>query len=150
MHEVVFDYIRYNPFFMATARGAEPSFTPISDLRVWKTLMYITQELPLQLNYLFHKVRGDERKVLKAQKLKQMQKKMIEGYLGFDHFSINTWQYVSNYSERAWNVMSDSERVEFNIDVTSIDWAKAEQNFMYGIRRFFLKEDIMPPESKFQ
>ena len=46
--------------------------------------------------------------------------------------------------------MSDAERVEFNIDVTSIDWAKAEQNFMYGIRRFFLKEDIMPPESKFQ
>ena len=34
--------------------------------------------------------------------------------------------------------------------MTSIDWAKAEQNFMYGIRRFFLKEDCMPPESKFQ
>jgi len=42
MHKVVFDWIRYNPFFITTARNAEPSFRPISDLRVWKTLMYIT------------------------------------------------------------------------------------------------------------
>jgi len=44
-------------------------------------------------------------------------------------------------------MMNDEERREFNIDVMSIDWVKAEMNFMYGIRRFFLKEDIMPPES---
>ena len=75
---------------------------------------------------------------------------MVQGYLSFDHFSTNTWQYVSNYSDLAWNIMNESEKQEFNIDVTSIDWAKAEQNFMYGIRRFFLREDIMPPESKFQ
>ena len=72
--------------------------------------MYLTQELPLQLNYLYNKARGDERKVQQAQKLKTMQQKMVQGYLGFDHFSTNIWYYVSNYSDRVWNIMSDEER----------------------------------------
>ena len=63
MHDIVFDYIRYNPFLMATSRDVEPHFRPVGDLRVWKTLMYITQELPLQLNYLYQKARSDERKI---------------------------------------------------------------------------------------
>ena len=46
--------------------------------------------------------------------------------------------------------MSDLERREFNFDVTSIDWALAEHRFVNGIRRFFLKEDIMPPEAEFE
>ena len=75
---------------------------------------------------------------------------MMQGFLSFDYFSINTWQYVSDYSDRAWSVMSDLERQEFNIDVCSIDWVKAETNFLFGIRRFFLKEDIMNPESNFK
>ena len=45
--------------------------------------------------------------------------------------------------------MSDEERAEFNIDVKSINWREAELNFIFGIRRFFLKEDILAPEAKF-
>ena len=42
--------------------------------------------------------------------------------------------------------MSDSERQEWNMDLKSIDWREAEMSFMFGIRRFFLKEDILAPE----
>ena len=45
--------------------------------------------------------------------------------------------------------MSEQEKKDFNFDVTTIDWTKAEQNFLYGIRRFFLKEDVLPPEACF-
>lgn len=69
--------------------------------------------------------------------------------MSFSYFSSNTWNYVSNYSDKTWAVMSDWEKTNFNIDVTSIDWAQAEQTFVYGIRRFFLKEDILPPEERF-
>jgi len=50
---------------------------------------------------------------------------------------------------QAWDLMSDSEKAVYNFDVTSIDWQSAEINFLHGIRRYFLKEDILPPEANF-
>ena len=35
MHSIVFEYIRYNPFFMASARNVEPYFRSVGDIRVW-------------------------------------------------------------------------------------------------------------------
>ena len=51
---------------------------------------------------------------------------------------------------RAWSLMSDQEKTEFNFDVKSIDWTECELNFLFGIRRFFLKEDTLPPEAQFK
>ena len=51
---------------------------------------------------------------------------------------------------RAWSLMSDQEKNEFNFDVKSIDWTECELNFLFGIRRFFLKEDTLPPEAQFK
>ena len=80
-------------------------------------------------------------------KLKDFQRKSMENYAVFDFFTLNTWKYESERSMRAWSLMCDQERAEFNIDVKSIDWQEAESNFIFGIRRFFLEEDILPPES---
>ena len=49
---------------------------------------------------------------------------------------------------RAWSLMSDQEKSDWNIDLKSIDWREAELNFIFGIRRFFLKEDIPAPEQQ--
>ena len=38
--------------------------------------------------------------------------------------------------------MSPEERLEFKIDVSLIDWDIAMQNHIYGLRRFYVKEDI--------
>lgn len=46
--------------------------------------------------------------------------------------------------------MTSTERKEFNFDVASIDWVKAETTFLFGIRRYFLKEDTMAPETEFK
>lgn len=70
--------------------------------------------------------------------------------MSFDHFTMNYWKYLSDRSERAWHIMSEKEKHDFNFDVTSIDWGAAEGNFLYGIRRFFLKEDVLPPEANFR
>ena len=81
--------------------------------------------------------------------MQKLADKSVENYLSFGHFTMNTWHYLSNNSERAWNLMDDEERQVFNFDVTTIDWDKAETNFLFGLRRFFLKEDILAPEKNF-
>lgn len=45
--------------------------------------------------------------------------------------------------------MDPDERLEFKIDVSSFDWKTGVANSIYGLRRFYLKEDILPPESSY-
>lgn len=104
--EIMFEYIRHNPFYI-TPKNASPSFTAVGDVRVWKMLMYLTQELPIQMMYLYNKARGDDRKAERMLKLKQTHLKVVKGYLGFDHFTMYTFNYMSTFSERAWALMSD-------------------------------------------
>ena len=33
--------------------------------------------------------------------------------MGFDHFSINTWNYDNTFSDRVLTIMSDEEKQEF-------------------------------------
>ena len=53
-------------------------------------------------------------------------------------------------TDQAIAMMSMEERKEFKVDVTSFDWAEGYHNQIYGLRRFYLKEDVMAPESKFK
>jgi hypothetical protein len=46
--------------------------------------------------------------------------------------------------------MSQEEQASYNCDVTSIDHNRAQADFIFGIRRFYLKEDILPPEAQFR
>ena len=76
--------------------------------------------------------------------------KKLQGNLeSFNHFTMNSWKYMSNYSARAWDTMTATEKRDFNFDIKSIDWHKAETTFLFGIRRYFLKEDSMAPETQF-
>ena len=46
--------------------------------------------------------------------------------------------------------MSQEERQEFKIDCGTFDWVEAYVSQIYGLRRFYLKEDVLPIESKFK
>jgi hypothetical protein len=46
--------------------------------------------------------------------------------------------------------MSAEERIEFKIDVAIIDWNIGMRNHIFGLRRFYLHEDIMDPNDQQQ
>lgn len=45
--------------------------------------------------------------------------------------------------------MSPEEKIEFNFDISGIDWSKSYSGFQFGIRKFFMKEDVPAPELGF-
>lgn len=51
-------------------------------------------------------------------------------------------------TDKAVARMSDQERKEFRIDEKSFTWDSAFFNHIFGLRRFYLKEDVLPPEAK--
>lgn len=46
--------------------------------------------------------------------------------------------------------MSPEDKLAFPIDVRIINWPECNQLFAYGIRRFFIKEDIVGPQMNYQ
>jgi len=44
--------------------------------------------------------------------------------------------------------MDEESRQRFPIDYRNINWEKALENYFYGIKRFYFKEDIVPKEEK--
>jgi hypothetical protein len=45
--------------------------------------------------------------------------------------------------------MSSEERALFPIDVRNINWNHMHKLFSYGIRRFYIKEDIVPLDNTY-
>ena len=140
---------RYTQFY-AKPPNSKVWVYPVESLRLWKFLMYMSMEFPLLILEAKHRVSGNELKMMKAAKTRLFAQRTINTYAGFDYFTSHTWSYLSNLSQQAWNMMSVEEQKEFNLDVTTIDNDLARSDFIFGIRRFFFKEDVLPPESQFQ
>lgn len=67
----------------------------------------------------------------------------------FHHFLNNLWNFKLDQTQKVFKMMSPEERLEFKIDVSQFDWKTGVANSIYGLRRFYLKEDILPPESSY-
>jgi len=106
MAEIVFEYLRNNPFY-AKPPQTKVWWMPIQNLQLWKAAMYVSLELPINLSLAYYKVRGNDRKFHTFQKIKDFQQKTMQNFMSFDHFTMNSWKYLSNRSDRAWNMMSN-------------------------------------------
>jgi hypothetical protein len=47
-------------------------------------------------------------------------------------------------------MMSDEEKIEFNFNIMTLSWNKSYYGFCYGLRKFYIKEDIPAPETGFK
>ena len=61
MAEVVFAYLRYNPFF-AKNPNTSVWWKPIENLQLWKAATYLSVELPIVMTMNYHRLRGNNRK----------------------------------------------------------------------------------------
>ena len=60
------------------------------------------------------------------------------------------WRFQLGNSDRTYAMMSEEERREFKFDVGTFTWDVAFVHHIYGLRRYYLKEDILSPVEGFQ
>lgn len=70
---------------------------------------------------------------------------MLEMQLIFKYFASQEWIYQSVTADYILATMTPEDKLAFPIDVRRINWSECFQLFAYGIRRFFIKEDIVGP-----
>lgn len=74
---------------------------------------------------------------------------MLEIQLVFKYFNSPMWLFNSGMVDTVISQMNQQDRADFPCDVRDIDWDQCMQLFCYGLRRFFIKEDIVGPETHF-
>eukprot|EP00351_Strombidinopsis_sp_SopsisLIS2011_P000788 CAMPEP_0116872054 /NCGR_PEP_ID=MMETSP0463-20121206/2693_1 /TAXON_ID=181622 /ORGANISM="Strombidinopsis sp, Strain SopsisLIS2011" /LENGTH=96 /DNA_ID=CAMNT_0004511669 /DNA_START=1014 /DNA_END=1304 /DNA_ORIENTATION=+ len=68
----------------------------------------------------------------------------------FNHFINNMWIFDSKMMTKLIENMSDDDLEHFEIDTRKIDWYRAISSFLFGIKRYFMKEEFMAPETGFK
>lgn len=114
-------------------------------------MIFLTETVPTKALTAYAKAPIVGSKALrdKAKMLAKIQKKMLAMQGIFFHFINNEWFYESKLNDAIWKKMTPLEKQQFPFETRDLDWKKVLAGFYYGIRRFYIKEDVVSPESGF-
>jgi hypothetical protein len=90
---------------------------------------------------------GNKKKVEQVKTFKKLTKKMAEMQKIFFHFMNSEYIYDNDTGIKVWNMMSVEEKNDFPFDIRLVNWNICVPGFVFGIRRYFLREDCFSPES---
>ena len=93
---------------------------------------------------------GSENQRQQSQQLNRILKKMVEVQLIFRYFAHRSWIYESKTADAIAQVMSPEDVRDFPFDIRRVDWYKCLQLFSYGLRRYYIKEDIVGPNMHYE
>ena len=117
---------------------------------VWQWHNKTEEEIPTAMIENFAKAYGNKSLLKQATMLGKAQKRIVDMQGKFQFFMHNTWIFESLTIEKFLASMNEWERSQFRIDVRQVDWEKGITGFLYGIRRFYIKEDCIPYEAGFK
>lgn len=63
----------------------------------------------------------------------------------FKHFTSNEWFYETHYAIWVADQMTKEERDRWPVDITKVNWKAYIANFIYGLKKFILKEPATAP-----
>lgn len=85
-----------------------------------------------------------------SENLLKLSNKMYEVQKLFNFFTTNTWIFESQFVERFIQADRKNCSAGGNLDVSiqDIDWNRQIYLWVYGVRKFFCKHDIIAPETQ--
>jgi len=117
---------------------------------VFHLSIYLSETVPLKVLQFYASISGNKKLRKQVDLMQDLSTRMFKMQSIFFHFLNNLWRFQLGNTDRAWALMSDRERKDFKIDVTAFSWDDAFFNYIFGLRRFYFKEDVLAPEAKFQ
>jgi len=146
----IVEILKANAQFNASDKQQKtPSIFLTTSPLLYKSLFFFTQALPVKIlaKISTMPVIGNQKLEARAKTFARLIDKMNSMQGLFLHFTNNEFIYDSTNSQKIWNAMALSDRALCRFNVKDINWAPCLVGYLYGIRRFYLKEDIMSPAS---
>lgn len=88
---------------------------------------------------------GNATNIKNANLLQKLLSRMDTIALTFSHFTSNEWFYETHYAIWLAEHMSKEERDCWPVDITKVNWKSYLSNFIYGLKKFVLKEPATAP-----
>lgn len=57
------------------------------------------------------------------------------------YFTLRNWIYSNGNTQQLWNKMNEADRHIFPMSMVKVHWPKYMDSYVYGIRKFLLKND---------
>jgi len=144
--EVILEWVSRNP---SPKQVFEPALYAVSNEKIKDALFFLKTKLPLEIMHRVAKMPkfGNKKKVEQIKTFKKLTTKMSEMQKIFFHFMNSEYIYDNDTGIQVWNLMSPEEKAVFPFDIRLVNWNICLPGFVYGIRRYFLREDCLSPES---
>ncbi|CDW80559.1 male sterility protein [Stylonychia lemnae] len=142
--EFGFQHIAYEPLKQQVFK---PSVKFVPDSRQFQTYFYLKNELPSKIYKKIAQIPGigGQQMLKDATKLEKINNRSkIMGEM-FEHFTLNEWIYESNQIVLMLSEMTESDKVEFNIDPKTINWGFYVRAYIHGMQNYILNEDVINP-----
>ena len=125
---------------------------PIPNEMVMETAITVSETIPIKLMTWYSRLPyfGTQKLRDMAKLARNVSEKMYNMQGIFHHFINNSWIFETEQQNRLINHMTPEELRLFNFDLRTLDWNKAINGFSYGLRRFYIREDCLSPEMKFE
>jgi len=88
---------------------------------------------------------GSKQQREQSKQINRVLEKMLGVQLIFNYFTNFEWIYESITIDKVLSTMSPEEKRIFPMDIRQINWDQMLIAFIYGLRRYFIKEDIVNP-----
>jgi hypothetical protein len=88
---------------------------------------------------------GSKQQREQSKQINRVLEKMLGVQLIFNYFTNFEWIYESITIDKVLSTMSPEEKRIFPMDIRQINWNQMLIAFIYGLRRYFIKEDIVNP-----
>ena len=112
---------------------------------MYKIMRFVKRTIPANLFQLYAHATRNQANIKLATRFKKVLERETMIAYAFYHFTKHEWIFDSQNVVEMKKKMTREDRKEFFIDIAKLNWKSWCVNFMYGLRKWVLKENVEQP-----
>jgi len=120
-------------------------FSMYTSETMYKIMRFWKRTIPANLFTAYAHLSRNQANIKLATRFKKVLERETMIAYAFYHFTKNEWIFASQNVVELKKRLTKEDRKEFFIDITKVNWKTWCVNFMYGLRKWVLKEKVEQP-----
>ena len=121
---------------------AKPGITLTANLNLYNAYVTATRKLPMMVTMTYAQLTNNKSLLKESQRMQNSIKKDSMELSYFMPFALNEWIFSTQNSFNLIKMLKGNELARFQLDPAVIEWKIYIANFICGIKRYVLKEQI--------
>lgn len=152
--ESALEYLKFNPIEQAVreyvpTRSAVQTVQTVADYKKLRRTKYDLTSKALSLASKLPFI-GSSKMQQQSQLINKVADRMENVAVNYQHFLVNTWKFDDKNYLRMCDRLNEHDKREFFIDLRKLDVQAEGSNYIHGLAKYYLQEDIPAIDSGFR